>query len=51
MRLFLVIVGVGVLVVGAGVLLWTALDLPPVKLVVAHGFPPAGGPTGRRVEV
>ncbi|MCU0725136.1 MAG: formylglycine-generating enzyme family protein [Planctomycetes bacterium] len=51
MRLFLVIVGVGVLLAGVGVIVWTALDLPPVQYVVAHGFPPAGGPTGREVEI
>lgn len=27
---------------------WTLLDLPPPGLVLSHGFPPAGGPTGAR---
>jgi formylglycine-generating enzyme required for sulfatase activity len=49
MRVVLVTVRVGVLVVG--VLAWTALDLPPLRLVLSHGFPPAGGPTGRMKEI
>jgi formylglycine-generating enzyme required for sulfatase activity len=51
MRLFLVIVGIGVLLAGGGVIVWTAADLPPVGLVVRHGFPPAGGPTGREITI
>jgi formylglycine-generating enzyme required for sulfatase activity len=51
MRAILVIVAVGVLLAGVGVIVWMALDLPPVKYVLAHGFPPAGGPTGRRATV
>ncbi len=47
----LVIAGVVLVVVAAVALTWVALDLPPLRLVLAHGFPPAGGPTGRRMEV
>ncbi len=50
LRLF-VIAGVVIVVVAAAALTWVALDLPPPRLVLAHGFPPAGGPTGRRMEV
>ncbi len=50
MRL-LVIAGVVLVIVAAAAVTWVALDLPPPRLVLAHGFPPAGGPTGRRMEV
>jgi len=30
---------------------WSVLDLPPVRLLVKYGLPPAGGPTGREVEL
>jgi hypothetical protein len=32
-------------------LTWIVLDLPPVRLVREYGFPPAGGPTGRTMEI
>ncbi len=48
----LLILGGALLVLAAaGEIAWLALDLPPPGLVVKHGFPPAGGPTGRRMEV
>ncbi len=47
----LVIAGVVVVVLAAGAVVWVALDLPPPRLVLAHGFPPAGGPTGRVKEI
>jgi formylglycine-generating enzyme required for sulfatase activity len=31
-------------------LVWAALDWPPLRLVLAYGLPPAGGPTGRITE-
>lgn len=30
---------------------WEVCDWPPVRLIVKYGFPPAGGPTGRRMTV
>jgi hypothetical protein len=51
MKLALVLFLAGLFLLGAGALVWTAADLPPVRFVVAHGFPPAGGPTGREVTV
>jgi formylglycine-generating enzyme required for sulfatase activity len=51
MRLGLWILFAGVFLVGAGALLWVAFDLPPVRLVLSHGFPPAGGATGRMKEI
>ena len=51
MRLVAWIAGV-LVVIGAAVgLLWVGLDLPPVRLVMSHGLPPAGGPTGRVKEI
>ena len=47
--LFIVFVVAGVLAIGA--VAWMALDLPPLPMVVSHGFPPAGGPTGRVKEI
>ena len=41
------IVGVFAVLAFAAVFAWVALDLPPPELVLQHGFPPAGGPTGR----
>ena len=32
------------LLLGLVTLFWTGLGCPPPGLVVAHGFPPAGGP-------
>jgi formylglycine-generating enzyme required for sulfatase activity len=51
MKLALLLSFAGLFLLGVGALVWTAADLPPVKYVVAHGFPPAGGPTGREVEI
>jgi hypothetical protein len=50
-KLGLVIFFGGVLRLGVGAVAWIALDLPPVRLVARHGFPPAGGPTGREKEI
>jgi formylglycine-generating enzyme required for sulfatase activity len=47
--LFIVFVVAGVLAIGS--VAWMALDLPPLPMVVSHGFPPAGGPTGRVKEI
>jgi formylglycine-generating enzyme required for sulfatase activity len=30
---------------------WVACDWPPPRLILKYGFPPAGGPTGRRLTV
>ncbi len=30
---------------------WLSLGRPPPGWVVRHGLPPAGGPTGRAVEI
>ncbi len=47
----LVIVGVVLVLAGIGTVAWVALEMPPPGLVVRHGFPPSGGPTGRKVEI
>jgi hypothetical protein len=39
------------LVAGTCALAWTVAGLPPVRSVAGHGFPPAGGPTGRVREI
>ena len=49
-RIAMIVVALVVLGLGAAVL-WVALELPPLGLVVAHGFPPSGGPTGRVKEI
>jgi formylglycine-generating enzyme required for sulfatase activity len=51
MRLALLLFFAGVLLVGVGAIVWIAVDLPPLRLVLSHGFPPAGGPTGRVKEI
>lgn len=43
--------GTAILVVVSGVFLWLAFDWPPPRLLLAYGLPPAGGPTGRKMEV
>jgi formylglycine-generating enzyme required for sulfatase activity len=50
-RLALWIFFAGVLLFGVGAMVWIAADLPPLRLVLSHGFPPAGGPTGREKEI
>jgi formylglycine-generating enzyme required for sulfatase activity len=50
-KLALVIFFAVVLLFGVGAVLWIAADLPPLRLVLSHGFPPAGGPTGRVKEI
>lgn len=36
-------------VLGSGLwITWEVCDWPPVRLIIKYGFPPAGGPTGRR---
>jgi len=45
------IVGIFMVLALAGSVLWVGLELPPLKLVAAHGFPPSGGPTGRVKEI
>jgi formylglycine-generating enzyme required for sulfatase activity len=50
-KLALVIFFAVALLFGVGAVLWIAADLPPLRLVVPHGFPPAGGPTGRVKEI
>jgi hypothetical protein len=47
----LVIVFVVLAVLAAASVAWVGFDLPPVKLVLSHDFPPAGGPTGRVKEI
>jgi formylglycine-generating enzyme required for sulfatase activity len=51
MKLPLLVFFAGLFLLGMGALAWKALDLPPVRLVLSHGFPPAGGPTGRVKEI
>jgi hypothetical protein len=52
MKLALPVFFAGLFLLGVGAMVWTALDLPPVRLVRSHGFPPAGGgPTGRVNEI
>ncbi|MEN8164764.1 MAG: hypothetical protein ABFS37_11600 [Acidobacteriota bacterium] len=36
-----------VLLVGVVVVVWQVNDWPPPRLILKHGFPPTGGPTGR----
>jgi hypothetical protein len=38
------------LVAGIVVVLWRVNDGPPFHLILKHGFPPAGGPTGNTVR-
>ena len=45
------ILGIVLVVLAAGAVVWVGLDLPPVKLVAKYGFPPAGGPASREVEM
>jgi formylglycine-generating enzyme required for sulfatase activity len=51
LKILLCVLCGAVLLVGIGVIGWTAIDLPPPKLVVRYGLPPAGGPTGRKVTI
>jgi formylglycine-generating enzyme required for sulfatase activity len=49
-KLILISIGLGF---AAGILaiLWLMLDWPPPGLLLRYGFPPAGGPTGRRTTL
>jgi formylglycine-generating enzyme required for sulfatase activity len=49
-RLALILGLLGLLAIVGGAV-WAVLDLPPLPLVLSHGLPPAGGPTGRRVTI
>jgi hypothetical protein len=37
------------LLLGILVVTWEVCDWPPPRMILKYGFPPAGGPTGRRV--
>jgi hypothetical protein len=50
-KLALLLFFAGLFLVGVGAVVWIAADLPPVRFVVSHGLPPAGGPTGRVKEI
>ncbi len=43
--------GLVIAIVLAAVAAWLSLGRPPPGWVVRHGLPPAGGPTGRAVEI
>ncbi len=48
-RVFIAVAVLGVVAVSA--VSWMLLGLPPPRLVLKYGLPPAGGPTGRRLTV
>ncbi len=43
--------GVHMLLWGILAAVWVGCDWPPPRLILKYGFPPAGGPTGRRLTV
>lgn len=48
----LIVTAVVLVVLGMGLwATWEVCDWPPVRLILKYGFPPAGGPTGRRMTV
>jgi hypothetical protein len=47
------LISVGVLLLLGAILtvVWLICDWPPPRLILKYGLPPAGGPTGRRLEI
>jgi len=48
----LIVTAVVLFLLTGGVLItWELCDWPPARLILKYGFPPAGGPTGRRMTI